>query len=383
MTPVLHSLILRRMAQTFFSIDDARLVAKRRLPRLMFDFIDGAAGQERAKLRNREAIERIHLKPRVLVNVDQRNLEKTFLGKRWGLPFGIAPMGMCNLAWPGADLMLAKTAVSHNIPLTLSTMSSTTLETVYQKAGENAWFQLYVSQSDELAMELVDRASVAGYRVLMLTVDVPQVAPRLRDLRNGFKVPFRIGPKQFIDFATHPRWSLTTLFKGAPSLRNIETSQHGQSFDRHASRGKVDWNFLERLRQRWPHTLIIKGVMSPEDVQGIQAAGADGVYVSNHGGRQLDSAPPAIKMLPLIRQAVGKDFPILFDSGIRSGEGVVKALALGADFVMLGRPFLYGIGAAQQDGLNQVVELLKNELSVTLAQLGCPNVEDLDESVIG
>ncbi len=370
------------MAQPLFSIDEARLAAKRRLPRLMFDFIDGAAGQERAKQRNREAIEQLQLQPRVLVNVDQRNLEKTFLGKRWGLPFGIAPMGMCNLAWHGADLMLAETAVVHNIPLTLSTMGSTTLETIHQKAGENAWFQLYVSQSDALAMELVDRAKDAGYKVLMLTVDVPQVAPRLRDLRNGFKVPFRIGPKQFFDFAIHPQWSLTTLFKGAPRLANIETSKHGQNFDRHASRGKVDWGFLDRLRQRWPHTLIIKGVMSPQDARGIAEAGADGVYVSNHGGRQLDSAPPAIQMLPQIRQAVGREFPILFDSGIRSGDGIVKALALGADFVMLGRPFLYGIGAAGQTGVNQIVALLKNEVSVTLAQLGCPNIEDLDGSVL-
>ncbi|MEM7112828.1 MAG: alpha-hydroxy acid oxidase [Chloroflexota bacterium] len=366
------------MVKRFFSVDEAREKARRRLPRMMFDFIDGAAGKEQAKKRNRDALDEICLQPRVLVNVDKRCLKKRFLGRDWGLPFGIAPMGMCNLAWPGADVMLAETAVSHNIPLTLSTMSSTSIETIAKIGGENAWFQLYMSQDEALAWELVDRANAAGNPVLMLTVDVPQVAPRLRDLRNGFGVPFRIGPKQFIDFATHPRWSLTTLATGAPKLANME----GRTFNRNASRGLVDWNFLRRLRDRWPRRLFVKGVLSPDDAQRIAQSGADGIYVSNHGGRQLDSAPPAIRMLPLIREAVGPDFPLLFDSGVRNGEGIVKALALGADFVMLGRPFLYGIGAAGKEGVDTIVNLLSNEISVTLAQIGRPNIEDIDASVL-
>ena len=364
------------------SIDDARLMAKRRLPRLMFDFIDGAAGTELAKRRNREAIDRIQLQPRVLVNVDDRKLSQQFMGREWGLPFGIAPMGMCNLAWPKTDEMLAKSALKNNIPLTLSTMSSTSIEDVFDIAGENAWFQLYVSQSDELAFELVERAKVAGYKLLMLTVDVPQVAPRRRDMRNGFKMPFRIGPKQFVDFATHPRWSLTSLFVGAPKLANMITSKAGQNFDRKASRGRVDWDFLDRVRAAWPHQLVVKGVMSVEDAVRISKSGADGIYVSNHGGRQLGSAPPTIELLPQIRAAVGANFPLMFDSGIRSGEGIIKALALGADFVMLGRPFLYGAGADGADGVESVVEVLRNEVSVTMAQLGCVAVEGIDESVL-
>ena len=365
-----------------YSIDDARQLARRRLPRMMFDFIDGAAGDERAKRLNREALDAIRLQPRVLVNVDQRSLEKSIFGRTYNLPFGIAPMGMCNLAWPGADKLLAQAAVKHNIPHTLSTMSSSSIEDVGQWAGQNAWFQLYVSQSDELAMELIDRANAANYPVLMLTVDVPQVASRRRDLRNGFGMPFRIGPRQFIDFATHPQWSLTTLYKGAPQLANIITSKAGQNFSRNASRGRVDWAFLDKVRARWPRTLVVKGVMSTADAKRISQSGADAIYVSNHGGRQLDSAPPAIQMLPLIREAVGNDFPLLFDSGIRNGEGVIKALALGADFVLLGRPFLYGIGASGTHGLERVIDVLSNEISVALAQLGCSNIEDVDRSVL-
>lgn len=370
------------MAKKIFSIDDARLLARRRMPSMMFDFVDGAAGGERAKRLNREALDQIRLQPRVLVNVDQRSLKKSFLGRLWDLPFGIAPMGMCDLAWPGTDEILAAAAVKSNIPLGLSTMASSRLEDIHELAGENVWFQLYVGQSEALAMELVSRANVAGYPVLILTVDVPQVAPRLRDLKNGFGLPFRMGPKQFFDFATHPRWSIQTLLAGVPKLANVSTDAGDRRFKRNESRGLVDWSFLERLRERWPRTLMVKGVMSPEDATRIRTAGADAIYVSNHGGRQLDSAPPSIQMLPLIREAVGEDYPLLFDSGIRNGEGVIKALALGADFVMLGRPFLYGVGADGADGVASVIDLLSNEISVTLAQLGCSDIEAVDGTMV-
>ncbi|MEM7029388.1 MAG: alpha-hydroxy acid oxidase [Chloroflexota bacterium] len=357
-------------------------MARRRMPRMMFDFIDGAAGIEYAKHRNREALDQLCLQPRVLVNVDNRCLEKSFLGHRWGLPFGIAPMGMCNLTWPGTDTMFTQVAVEYNIPLGLSTMASSSIEETYQQVGERAWFQLYVGQSEAVAMDLVRRADAAGYTVLLLTVDVPQVAPRLRDLKNGFRVPFHIGPKQFLDFALHPAWSIQTLLTGVPRFANVTVDTSGKGFKRDEGRGLVDWQFLARLRDVWPGKLIVKGVLSPQDATRLCKTGIDAIYVSNHGGRQLDSAPPAIQMLPLIRVAVGDDFPLLFDSGIRNGEGIVKALALGADFVMLGRPFLYGAGAAGKAGVQAIINVLSNEISVTLAQLGCPNIEDIDSTVL-
>lgn len=366
------------MSLPIYSVDDARRFARCRMPRIVFDYIDGAAGHETAAALNRQRLEEKRLQPRVLVNVDSRSLSKTLLGRTYALPFGIAPMGMCNLSWPGADLLLANAAVRHNLPLVLSTMSSTSLESVADVVGDNGWFQLYMGQSEEQAMALVDRAATAGYQTLVLTVDVPQVAPRLRDLRNGFKAPLRIGPKQFIDFALHPRWSLTTLKTGAPNLANFGEA----GFDRDASRGAVDWGFLNRLRRRWRGSLVIKGVLDATDAVRIRDAGVEGIYISNHGGRQLDSAPAAIDRLPVIREAVGPDLLLLFDSGVRSGESIVKALASGADYVFLGRPFLYGLGADAGHGLEQVIEIVRNETSVCLAQLGCTDINEVHQGML-
>ena len=330
------------MPNRFHCLEDFRTEARSRLPRLMFDFIDGAAGSEYAASKNIETLDRIRMLPRVLVNVAERNLKKKFLGKEWGLPFVIAPMVMCDLAWSGTDKALAKASVQHNIPLCHSIAASSSLELTFDRAGVNSWFQLYVGASFEKAWEHVKRAQETGYEVLILTVDVPQVAQRIRDLRNGFKVPFRIGPRQFLDFARHPRWVLETLIAGVPKTANfghtnpaISQGATSNGFIREETRGKVDWDFLQQLRETWMGKLIVKGVLAPQDAVRIKEAGADAVYVSNHGGRQLDSAPPAISRLPLIREAVGNDYPLLFDSGIRNGESVVKALALGADLSLI------------------------------------------------
>ena len=208
-------------------------------------------------------------------------------------------------------------------------------------------------------------------------------------MRNGFKVPFRIGPRQFLDFAKHPSWVLETLIAGVPNTANFDDTNpsapygtESNSFIREESRGKVDWTFLQQLRKSWMGKLIIKGVLAPQDAVRIKEAGADAIYVSNHGGRQLDSAPPAVSRLPLIREAVGNDYPLIFDSGIRNGESVVKALALGADFVMLGRPFLFASGAYKERGVMRLIELLTDEVSLTLAQIGCKSVEDLEPKMI-
>jgi L-lactate dehydrogenase (cytochrome) len=249
-------------------------------------------------------------------------------------------------------------------------------------AGEQAWFQLYVGASIDQAMGLIERAAGCGYHVLVLTVDVPQVARRIRDLHNGFRVPFRIGPRLALDFARHPRWSLSTLFHGAPSPKNFDAPGGANGFMRDAGRGAVDWAFLDRLRRCWRGALVVKGVLSTADAVRIRDVGADAIYVSNHGGRQLDSAPPAIQMLPHIRAAVGDAFPLIFDSGVRCGEDVVKALALGANFVMLGRPLLYAIGADGARGLATILDIVADDVSVTLAQIGRRRIADVDGSVL-
>lgn len=372
------------------TVEDARLAAKRRMPKMMFDYIDGSAGHELGYSKNLSHIEEIRLQPRVLVNTENRTLKKTLFGTEWDLPLGIAPMGMCNLTWPGADKMLAKAAVDNNIPLCLSTMASSNIEDTFDRAGRNSWFQLYVGASESVALNMVDRAANCGYETLILTVDVPIVAARPREKRNGFQSPIKIGPRQFFDFALHPQWSISTLLNGVPELANnkpVRSSNDQNSaslnkIERNESRGKVDWKFLERLRNHWQGNLVVKGVMHPDDALGVKNSGADAVYVSNHGGRQLDSAPAAIDCLPLIRTVVGDDFTVLFDSGIRTGESVIKALALGADFVFLGRPLLYGIGAAGEVGLNQIFQTIKTDIDASLAQLGKTDINSIDRTIL-
>ena len=373
------------MTRTFHCLDDLRRAARRRMPGITFALVDGAAGSEISNHLNCDRLEHVRLMPRVLVDISDRTLGKPFLGQNWGLPFGIAPMGMCNLAWPGTDKALAAAAVHYGMPVCLSTFGSSTIEDTRERAGDNAWFQLYVGPSVEGALELVARAEKAGYQYLVLTVDVPVVSARIRERRHGLEVPFRMQPRNFVDFALHPTWVFQTLIEGVPKPANVVLPDAGKSkttFTRNEIRGHIDWDFLDRLRELWQGKLILKGVMSPADAVRIRDAGADAVYVSNHGGRQLDAAPPAIDMLPQIRAAVGSDYPLIFDSGVRSGEGIVKALALGADFVLLGRAFLYAAGAAGERGVFRLVDLLSEQVALTLGQIGYPDVGTIDRNAL-
>jgi isopentenyl diphosphate isomerase/L-lactate dehydrogenase-like FMN-dependent dehydrogenase len=365
------------------TIDDAIRLSKKRLPKLVFDFIDGASGDDKLAEINSTALDQIRLEPKVFRNVENRNLSKKIFDFHFDYPFGFAPMGMTNLSWPDADKMIAKESAYNNIPTCVSMASSTTLEDMFTFSEGHSWMQIYIFQSEEFIMELLKRAESIGYKVLILTVDVPILSRRARDDRNGFGYPFKIGPKQFLDFALHPQWSLTTLFKGAPQPMNYVTSKSGdQIFRRKESRGATDWNTLKRVRDAWKGKLIIKGVMNSEDAMKIKEAGADAIQVSNHGGRQLDSATASINALPLIRKALGDDFPILFDSGIRSGSDILRALALGANFVMFGRPLMYAIGADGARGLRRIINLIKEELSTNLGLVGLTDINEVDKKII-
>ncbi len=374
---------LIRPSTKIHTIDDAIRLSKKRLPKLVFDFIDGASGDDKLAEINSTALDQIRLEPKVFRNVENRNLSKKIFDFHFDYPFGFAPMGMTNLSWPEADKMIAKESAYNNIPTCVSMASSTTLEDMFTFSEGHSWMQIYIFQSEEFIMELLKRGESIGYKVLILTVDVPILSRRARDDRNGFGYPFKIGPKQFLDFALHPQWSLTTLFKGAPQPMNYITSKSGdQVFRRKESRGATDWNTLKRVRDAWKGKLIIKGVMNSEDALKIKEAGADAIQVSNHGGRQLDSATASINALPLIRKALGDDFPILFDSGIRSGSDILRALALGANFVMFGRPLMYAIGADGARGLRRIINLIKEELSTNLGLVGLTDINEVDKKII-
>jgi L-lactate dehydrogenase (cytochrome) len=361
-------------ASHIYAAEDAWRLAKRRLPWMIFDYIDGAAGNETGAARNRAALDAVTLRPRVLRNVDERDMTTQILGATAGRPFGIAPMGMCNLSRPGADLMLARLSARHKVPHGVSTVASTPLEEIYAVSEGNAWFQLYFSGNGEGTFKLAERAQNSGYKTLVLTVDVPEVGRRPRELRHGFKMPFRIGLRQTFDFAMHPRWSLSTLAAGKPQMANFEMP--GFEFDRTESRARVDWDTLKRLRDAWSGNLVVKGVLDVEDALTLKDAGVDAIQVSSHGSRQLESAPCPITVLPQIRSALGPDFPLFFDSGLRSGEDSLKAMSLGADFTFFGRVLQFAIAAGGEAGLNRMWDVLTEQLSSAMAQTGVTSIPE-------
>lgn len=361
------------MALNMHSSDDARRLAQRRLPWMVFDYIDGAAGREVGAARNRDAFDALTLRPRILRDVSKRDLSSQVFGQMTKAPFGISPMGMCNLSGPGADMMLARLAGRENVPLGVSTVASTAMEPLIEAAEGNAWFQLYFSGYGVGTFKLVERAKAAGYKTIVLTVDVAEVGRRPRELRHGFTMPFRIGPKQFVDFALHPRWSISSLLAGKPDMANFQMP--GYTFDRTESRAAANWDTLAKLRDMWPGNLVVKGVLDADDAVMLRDAGVDAIQVSSHGARQLDSAPAPILALKEIRAAVGPDMPLFFDTGLRSGEDVVKAYSQGANFAFLGRILQFAIAAGGEDGLAQLWEILRDETSITLAQIGATNMQ--------
>ena len=354
------------------SSDDARRLAQRRLPWMVFDYIDGSAGREVGAASNRDAFDALTLRPRILRDVSKRNLSSQVFGQMTKAPFGISPMGMCNLSGPSADMMLARLAARENVPLGVSTVASTAMEPLIEAAEGNAWFQLYFSGDGVGTFKLVERAKAAGYKTIVLTVDVAEVGRRPRELRHGFTMPFRIGPKQFVDFALHPRWSITSLLAGKPDMANFQMP--GYTFDRTESRAAANWDTLAKLRDMWPGNLVVKGVLDTDDAVMLRDAGVDAIQVSSHGARQLDSAPAPILALKEIRAAVGPDMPLFFDTGLRSGEDVVKAYSQGANFAFLGRILQFAIAAGGEEGLAQLWEILRDETSITLAQIGATDM---------
>jgi (S)-mandelate dehydrogenase len=353
---------------------DMRDRAHRRLPRMVFDYLEGGAGSERGLKRNLAALEGTLFKPQRLVAVDRRDLSVQLFGKTYALPLAIAPTGLNGVLWPEGDLALARAAARYDIPFCLSTASTSTIEEVARATDAEKWFQLYVLNREQ-ARVFVRRALEAGYSTLVLTVDVAVNGKRERDLRSGFKVPFKLSPKIVLDAAMHPRWSIAQLANGLPQLANFASAEATDAASQAALMARqmdagFDWTAFSELRDLWPRKLIVKGVLSVEDALLLQQAGADAVVFSNHGGRQLEDVPAPISLLPGAREKLG--IPILMDSGIRSGADIAKALASGATLTLSGRALLYGLAAAGEAGVCDVLDLLKAELETTLALVGCP-----------
>lgn len=370
------------------SIADLRRRARRRVPRFAFDFVDGGAEGEDGLRRNEAAFANIQLLPRYLVDVSTRKLETTLFGRTYGAPFGVAPMGLLNLMWPGTDLALARLAARERIPYGASTNASTMLETLAEAAEGHAWLQLYIADDTAMTDDLIARGKAAGMEVMLLTVDVPVPAKRDRDLRNAFKVPFRMTPGVIAELMRRPAWSLATRTAGPPNLENLIRYRQGADvqelakFQAAVITGRFTWDDLKRLRDRWPGKLVVKGIQAPEDAVRCVEAGCDGIMVSNHGGRQAAFAPASIESLPAVATAAGAKVPLLIDSGLRRGEDVARARALGATMALLGRPFAYGAGAGGDQGVRRAFAIIHQELDRALGQLGVPDIADVGRSIL-
>jgi (S)-mandelate dehydrogenase len=367
------------------NIADWRLLARRRLPRLVFDYLDGGAEDEVCLKRNRASIEALQLRPALLNDVSAVDLSVEILGQRSALPVAITPTGLNGLFWPHGDLALARAAAACGIPFTLSTPSNVRLERIPLEArGGTHWLQLYVMSDRSIAEQMLARALASSYSALILTADTQVSGYRERDLRNGFKIPPGYSLSMMLDMVRRPRWLLDLARTGMPKLVNLSAGESKEAtlaaqallLTRTTDR-TLDWNSIEWIRRHWPRPLLLKGVLDPEDARRALDHGLDGVIVSNHGGRQLDSAPATIDVLPDIVAAVAGRVPVLVDSGFRRGSDVVKALALGASTVLLGRTTLYGLAAAGEAGVLGVLQMLRAEIERTMMLLGAASVREL------
>jgi len=375
-----------------FNVADLRDIAQRRLPKGIFEFVDRGAEDEVSLRNNRAAFDRIRLRPRVLVDVSRRSQEITLLGHRQKMPIAIAPTGAAGILWHEGEIALARAAAAAGIPFTLATGSLTAMEKVVERAGGRLWFQLYMYADRSLSYQLVERAKAAGLEGLVVTVDSPVFSNREYNLRNGFTIPLSYTPRNIADVMRHPRWLAGVLARyllttGMPRYENYPDAVKSSITARPMGRAlklndSLTWEDVRVLRKLWPRALMVKGILRPQDAALAADCGADAVIVSNHGGRVVDGAPAPIEVLPEIVEAVGKRVPVIIDSGFRRGTDVVKALALGASAVLIGRATLYGTAAAGEAGAARAISFFREEIDRTLALLGCGSIAALNREYL-
>ena len=375
-----------------YNIADLREMARRRLPRGMFEFVDRGTEDEVALANNRVAFERIKFRPRTLVDVSTRSQEITLFGRKAALPIAVGPTGTAGLLWYQGEIGLARAAAAAGIPFTVAINSMTSVETIAEQAGGRLWFQLYMWSDRARSLEIVARAKAAGCEALIVTVDGAVRANREYGHRNGFEMPFRFNRRNVAGVLARPGWLCNVLLRyaltsGIPRFENYPADIMDRLTARtlrssYLKNDSLTWDDIRTLRKLWPGVLMVKGILHPQDAVLAADSGADAVIVSNHGGRMLDSAMAPIEVLPEILDAAGKRITVMVDSGVRRGADVVKAMALGAQAVLIGRATLYGVAAAGEAGAARAIALLRDEVSRVMALVGAREIAELDRSFV-
>jgi L-lactate dehydrogenase (cytochrome) len=371
------------------SIDDLRNRAQERIPRFAFEYLDGGCNEDVNLIKNTSELREVELKPYYLKQHSGSELKTELFGHVYDVPFGIAPVGLQGLMWPGAPEILAKAAKNHNIPFVLSTVTTASIETIGKITEGKFWYQLYHPAQDALRDDILDRAEAAGCEVLVVLCDVPSFGFRPRDIRNGLAMPPKMTFSNILQIMGKPNWALRTLFHGQPEFstmkkympKGLNMSQLG-AYMNQTFEGRVNEEKLKTIRDRWKGKIVLKGVASEEDTEMAIKLGLDGIIVSNHGGRQLDAGQSAIKSLhPIVEKYQGQ-IKIMMDSGLRSGPDIARTLSSGAEFAFLGRTFMYSVAALGAEGGNHAISLLKIQLKQVMDQLCCAKVEDFPKHKI-
>jgi L-lactate dehydrogenase (cytochrome) len=370
-------------------IEDLRGVARRRVPRAFFGYADGGSYSETTLRENRADLEAIKLRQRVLVDVSDRTTSTTILGEQTALPIALAPIGIGGLQWSNGEILACRAAHAAGVPYTLGTLGICSIEDVVAATDKPFWFQLYVMKDRGFARSLVERAMAANCSALVLTVDLQVLGQRHADIKNGLSVPPSLKVRNLINMMSKPRWAFGMLKSKHWTFGNLDGHVKGEVGVRalaewigHQFDETLNWRDVEWIRSIWPGKLIIKGILDVEDAKLAAETGAAAIVVSNHGGRQLDGAPSTISMLPRIAEAVGSKVEVLFDGGIRSGQDVFRAIALGARACLVGRAYIYGLGAGGQAGVATAIEILRKELDVTMALTGLRNIAEIGFSAL-
>ena len=377
------------MPHVITCVEDLRLLAERRVPRMFYDYADSGSWTEGTYRANESDFAAIKLRQRVAVNMEDRSLKSTMAGQDVAMPVALAPVGLVGMQHADGEILAARAAEKFGVPFTLSTMSICSIEDVAENVGKPFWFQLYVMRDRDFIKRLIDRAKSAGCSALVLTLDLQIMGQRHKDIKNGLSVPPKITLRNMLNMSTKPRWGLGMLGTNRRTFRNVvghvkDVSSLSSLSTWSASQldPTLNWDDVKWIKERWGGKLILKGIMDAEDAEIAACSGADALIVSNHGGRQLDGAPSSIAALPPIARAVGDKIEVLMDGGIRSGQDVIKALALGAKGVFIGRAFVYGLGAMGEAGVSTCLEIIQKELDVTMAFCGLRDVKQVDGRIL-